>query len=106
LSSLSGWPEQAGADFLILGLSSPHRQGPQFTDACETKSKSEATPARTYRPKIDHIDQLGSCVSAAFIAAVVCFDVLEFDPKTTTAPITTAIAPIIVTESNLIAPSK
>jgi hypothetical protein len=26
-SSLSGWPEQAGANFLILGLSFPHPRG-------------------------------------------------------------------------------
>ena len=45
-------------------------------------------------------------VSAAFIAAVVCFDVLEFEPKTTTPPIMAAIAPIVVAGSNLIAPSK
>jgi hypothetical protein len=45
-------------------------------------------------------------VSAAFIAAVACFDVLEFDPKKTTPPITAAIAPITVVGSNLIAPRK
>jgi hypothetical protein len=44
--------------------------------------------------------------SAAFIAAVVCFDVLEFEPKTTTPPIMSAIAPIVAAGSNLIAPSK
>ena len=46
------------------------------------------------------------CVSAAFMAAVVCFDVLEFDPKTTTPPITSAIAPIAAVGSNRIAPIK
>jgi hypothetical protein len=45
-------------------------------------------------------------VSAAFIAAVVCFDVLEFEPKMTTPPIVAAIAPIIAAGSKLIAPRR
>jgi hypothetical protein len=42
------------------------------------------------------------CFSATFIAIVVCFDVVRFDPKTTAPPITAAIAPITVVGSNLI----
>jgi hypothetical protein len=45
-------------------------------------------------------------VSAAFMAAVVCFDVFQLEPKTTTPPMTAASAPIRVAGSNLIAPSK
>ena len=41
---------------------------------------------------------------AASAAAAVCLAVLVFDPKTTVPPIITAIAPIIVTGSNLINP--
>ena len=36
------------------------------------------------------------------MAAVACFDVLVFDPKTTVPPITAEIAPIIAIASNLI----
>ena len=45
-------------------------------------------------------------LSATFIALVVCFDVVRFDPKTTTPPMTAAIAPIIAAASNQTAPSK
>jgi hypothetical protein len=43
--------------------------------------------------------------SASLMSAAACFDVLVFDPKTTMPPITAEIAPIIATESNLIAPN-
>ena len=39
------------------------------------------------------------------MSAAACFDVLVFDPKTPVPPITAEIAPIIATESNLIAPN-
>jgi hypothetical protein len=49
---------------------------------------------------------LARCISAAFIAAMVCLDVLEFDPNMTTPPIMVAIAPITVVGSSLIGPRK
>ena len=44
--------------------------------------------------------------SAFFIAAMVCSDVLELDPNTTTPPTMAAMAPIRVVGSKLIAPRK
>jgi hypothetical protein len=64
-----------------------------------------ARPIPTARGSIMSIN-LARSVSAAFMAAVVCFDVLQLEPKTTTPPMTAASAPIIVAGSNLIAPSK
>src|SRR6266516_7692934 len=44
------------------------------------------------------------CASAAFMAVVVCFKVLVFDPQTTVPPITAASAPIMTVGSNSTAP--
>src|SRR6266446_6404500 len=44
------------------------------------------------------------CASAAFMAVVVCFKVLVFDPPTTVPPITAANAPIMTVGSNPTAP--
>jgi hypothetical protein len=44
------------------------------------------------------------CASAAFMAVVLCFKVLLFDPQTTVPPITAASAPIITVGSNPTAP--
>jgi hypothetical protein len=44
------------------------------------------------------------CVSAAFMAVIVCFKVLVFDPQTTVPPITAASAPIMTVASNPTAP--
>jgi hypothetical protein len=45
-------------------------------------------------------------VSASFMAAVVCFDVLQLKPKTTAPPMMAASAAIMVAGSNLTTPSK
>jgi hypothetical protein len=61
--------------------------------------------AATARRSIMSIN-LALCVSAAFSAAIVCFDVLELEPKTTTPPMMAASAAIMVAGSNLTTPSK
>jgi hypothetical protein len=50
-----------------------------------------ARPIPTARGSIMSIN-LARSVSAAFMAAVVCFDVLQLEPKTTTPPMTAAIS--------------
>jgi hypothetical protein len=45
-------------------------------------------------------------VSASFIAAIVCFDVVEFDPKTTMPPIMAAMAPTMAAGTKPTAPTR
>jgi hypothetical protein len=45
------------------------------------------------------------CALAAFMAVIVCFKVLVFDPQTTVPPITAASAPIMTVGSNPTAPT-
>ena len=54
----------------------------------------------SHHPKVHSADQLGSVCLGGFMAVVVCFKVLVFDPKTTVPPITAAIAPIMTVGSN------
>src|SRR5246127_3975042 len=62
-----------------------------------------APPSPTTRRSILLINS-ALCASAAFMAVVVCFKVLVFDPQTTVPPITAASAPIMTVGSNPTAP--
>jgi hypothetical protein len=71
----------------------------QPRDPAGSVSLSPSHLAASDHPKIHSADQLGSGASAAFMAVVVCFKVLVFDPQTTVVCIENFIRIDLVRES-------